>query len=96
MMPTEITPADVKAMLQRGDDFLLIDVRETFEHKVRNIPQAMLIPMNDVPRRLSEIDPARRIVVHCKAGGRSARVCDFLRQNGYKNVLNMSGGIDCW
>ncbi len=95
-MPTEISPADVKAMLQRGDDFLLLDVREVQEHQTRNIPQALLIPMNDVPRRLPEIDPSRQIVVHCKAGGRSARVCDFLRQNGYKNVLNMSGGIDCW
>jgi adenylyltransferase/sulfurtransferase len=82
--------------LQRGDDFLLLDVREVHEHQARSIPQAMLIPLGEIPRRLNEIDRSRQIVIHCKSGMRSAKACAFLRENGYPNVLNMRGGIDAW
>lgn len=95
-MPMEILPTEVKAKLQRGDDFLLIDVREVHEHQSRNIPQAKLIPLGEIPRRLHEIDRSREIVVHCKSGMRSAKACSFLRENGFPNVLNMRGGIDAW
>jgi adenylyltransferase/sulfurtransferase len=92
----EIDPVEVKARLDRGDDFQLIDVREVFEHQICNIPQAKLIPLGELPKRLSEIDPAREVVVHCKMGGRSAKAADFLRQNGFSKVLNMTGGILAW
>ena len=95
-MPMEILPTEVRAKLQRGDDFLLLDVREAHEYKARNIPQAMLIPLGEIPRRLHEIDRSKQIVIHCKSGVRSARACSFLRENGYPNVLNMRGGIDAW
>ena len=95
-MQTEITPQEVKAMLARGDDFQLIDVRELHEHQARSIAQARLIPLGELPRRLAEIDPARAVVVHCKSGMRSAKACALLREKGYKNVANMSGGIDAW
>jgi adenylyltransferase/sulfurtransferase len=95
-MPPAIFPSEVKAKLQQGDDFFLLDVREVHEHRARNIPQAALIPLREVPRRINEIPRSKPIVVHCKAGVRSARVCDFLRQNGYSDVLNMAGGIDAW
>lgn len=95
-MPMEILPTEVKAKLQRGDDFLLIDVREVHEHQARNIPQAKLIPLGEIPRRLHEIDRSREIVVHCKSGMRSAKACAFLRESGYANVRNMRGGIDAW
>jgi adenylyltransferase/sulfurtransferase len=92
----DIDPAEVKARLDRGDDFQLIDVREVFEHQICNIPQAKLIPFGELPKRLSEIDPAREVVVHCKMGGRSAKAADLLRANGYTKVLNMTGGILAW
>jgi adenylyltransferase/sulfurtransferase len=92
----DIDPVEVKARLDRGDDFQLIDVREVFEHQICNIPQAKLIPLGELPKRLSEIDPGREVVVHCKMGGRSAKAADFLRQNGYSKVLNMTGGILAW
>jgi sulfur-carrier protein adenylyltransferase/sulfurtransferase len=92
----DIGPVEVKARLDRGDDFQLIDVREVFEHQICNIPQAKLIPLGELPKRLSEIDPSREVVVHCKMGGRSAKAADLLRQSGFKNVLNMAGGILAW
>lgn len=92
----EILPTEVKAKLERGDDFQLIDVREIYEHQARSIPQATLIPLGEIPRRLGEIDRTRPVVIHCKSGMRSAKACAFLRENGFSQVLNMKGGIDAW
>jgi adenylyltransferase/sulfurtransferase len=92
----DISPIEVKARLDRGDDFQLIDVREVFEHQICSIPQAKLIPLGELPKRLNEIDPSRDVVVHCKMGGRSAKAADLLRANGYTKVLNMTGGILAW
>jgi sulfur-carrier protein adenylyltransferase/sulfurtransferase len=92
----DISPVEVKARLDRGDDFQLIDVREVFEHQICNIPQAKLIPLGELPKRLNEIDPSREVVVHCKMGGRSAKAADLLRAKGYTKVLNMTGGILAW
>ncbi len=92
----EIDPVEVKAKLDRGDDFTLVDVREPHEYQICNIPQAKLIPLGEVPKRLNELNPAGEIVVHCKSGMRSAKAADILRQAGFKNVLNMKGGILAW
>ena len=93
---SEITPVEVKAKLDRGDNFVLIDVREPHEYQICSIPTAKLIPLGDVPKRLSEIDPHAEIVVHCKGGVRSAKAQGILKEAGYQNVLNMTGGILAW
>ena len=92
----EIDPAEVKAKLDRGDHFLLIDVREPHEYQICNIPQAKLIPLGDLPKRIQELDSAVEIVAHCKSGVRSGKACDFLRQAGFRKVKNMKGGILAW
>jgi len=92
----EIDPIQVKARLDRGEDFQLIDVREPFEHKIASIAQAKLIPLGELPKRLDEVDREREIVVLCKMGGRSAKAAEFLCQSGFRNVLNMTGGILAW
>ena len=92
----EIDPVAVKARLDSGEDFQLIDVREPQEYQICNIPQARLIPLGELPKRLHELDWSRPIVVHCKTGGRSAKAADLLRQNGFTGVLNMTGGILAW
>ena len=92
----EIDPVAVKARLDSGEDFQLIDVREPQEYQICNIPQARLIPLGELPKRLHELDRSRPVVVHCKMGGRSAKAVDFLRQNGFTGVLNMTGGILAW
>jgi adenylyltransferase/sulfurtransferase len=74
----------------------LIDVREPWEWAISHIPGATLIPMAEVPSRLSEIDPNRSLVVHCAVGARSAKVVETLRQAGYTNALNLAGGIVEW
>src|SRR6202166_3342480 len=89
----EIEPAEVKAKADRGDSFVLLDVREPHEYQICNIPGAKLIPLGDLPKRVNELDSSVEIVAHCKMGGRSAKAVDFLRQAGFKKVKNMTGGI---
>jgi adenylyltransferase/sulfurtransferase len=92
----EIDVTEVKQKIDRGADFVLVDVREPHEYQIASIPQAKLIPLGELGRRLGELDPDDEIVVHCKSGGRSAKAVEFLRQQGFKDVSNMRGGILAW
>ncbi len=92
----DIEPTEVKAKIDRGDRFVLIDVRETHEYQICSIPQAKLIPLGDLPKRVNELNSADEIVAHCKSGVRSAKAVDFLKQAGFKKVRNMKGGILAW
>jgi len=92
----DIEPTEVKEKLDRGDRFVLIDVREPHEYQICNIPQAKLIPLGDLPKRVNELNSADEIVAHCKSGMRSSKAVDFLKQAGFKKVRNMKGGILAW
>ncbi len=91
----EMTPEELKRRLDAGDDLFVLDVREPHEYQICNLG-GHLVPLNDLPKRVSEIDPNREIVVHCKLGGRSAKAVDFLRQSGFSRVHNLTGGINAW
>jgi adenylyltransferase/sulfurtransferase len=91
-----IDPVEVKEKLDRGDQFILIDVREPHEYQIARIPGAKLIPLGELPKRLNELDKNTEIVAHCKMGGRSQQAVDLMKQNGFTNVRNMTGGITAW
>jgi adenylyltransferase/sulfurtransferase len=91
----EITPRELKARLDRGDDLFILDVREPHEYQICNLG-GHLIPLGDLPQRVSELDSSREIVAHCRSGKRSAEASEFLRQAGFKKVLNLKGGILAW
>src|ERR1700761_2957281 len=91
-----IDVVEVKQKLDRGDDFVLIDVREPHEYQIARIPGARLIPLGELPKHLNELDPDADIVAHCKTGGRSQKAVDLLKQNGFRHVRNMTGGITAW
>lgn len=91
----QITPTELKQRLDAGEEILVLDVREPFEYQIANIG-GTLIPLNEVPQRLGEIEREREIVVHCKSGGRSQRAAEFLAQAGYAKVSNLAGGITAW
>jgi adenylyltransferase/sulfurtransferase len=91
----QLSVKDLKRRIDAGEDLFILDVREPFEYRIANIG-GKLIPQNEVPQRLSEIDPSREIIVHCKAGGRSQRIAEFLKQSGYSSVVNVVGGILAW
>jgi sulfur-carrier protein adenylyltransferase/sulfurtransferase len=95
----QITVRELKTKLDKretnNDNFLLLDVREPYEYQIAQIG-GYLIPQNDVPNRLGELDKSREIVVHCKSGGRSQKIAELLKQNGYERVSNLAGGILAW
>jgi sulfur-carrier protein adenylyltransferase/sulfurtransferase len=91
-----ITAVDLKAKLDRGDKFRLIDVREPFEWDICRIPGATLIPLGQLPARLSELDSADEIVLQCKSGARSARALHLLQEAGFSKLWNLEGGIAAW
>ncbi len=91
----QMTVKELKTRLDAGDDLQLIDVREPYEFQIAQIG-GKLIPQNDVPQRLAEIDRDREVVVHCRSGARSQRIAEFLKQNGYTRVANLAGGILAW
>jgi len=92
----EIDVVELKAKIDRGDNFVLIDVREPHEYKICNIPGAKLIPLGEFPQHVGEFDPAADIVIHCRSGMRSAKACAVLRQAGFQHVRNVVGGILAW
>ena len=92
----EIEPREVKARLDRSEDFQFIDVREPHEYQICSIPGTKLIPLGDLPKRVHELDMTREIVAHCKSGVRSGKAIDFLKSAGFKNLRNMKGGILAW
>ena len=91
-----IDAIELKRKLDRGDNFVLIDVREPHEYQIARIPGARLIPLGELPKHLRELDPNGEYVMQCKSGARSQRAVDLLKQNGFKNVVNMTGGILAW
>lgn len=91
----QMTVQQLKQRMDAGEDLFILDVREPYEFQIANIG-GKLIPQNEVPQRLSEIDREREIIVHCRSGVRSQRVAEFLQQSGYGKVANLSGGILAW
>lgn len=91
-----IDPREVKEKLDRGDNFVLVDVREPHEYQIARIPGSRLIPLGDLPKNLGELDTEADIVAHCKSGARSQKAVDLMKQNGFKHVRNMTGGILAW
>lgn len=94
----EITPAELKERLDRGDPLVLVDVREPFEAKIADLPDhdQKRIPTGDFPQRYGELDPESEIVVYCRSGSRSAWAVAILRNQGYEHVLNLQGGVLGW
>lgn len=94
-LPDEVDVHTV-ASIKDQDDVYVIDVREQWEYDDGHIPGVTLIPMNEVPNRLDEIPTYKDVVVTCRSGNRSGQITDYLRQIGFDNVHNMSGGIVAW
>jgi len=93
----EMTATELKQRLDKGDDIQIIDVREDNEVAIARIPNSVHIPLGQVLNRMSEIDPNRETVVHCKMGGRSARAIEALKRSGFDGQLaNLKGGIIAW
>jgi sulfur-carrier protein adenylyltransferase/sulfurtransferase len=91
-----ITAAELAAMQQRGDDFLLVDVREPAEWDIVRIPGATLIPKGDLPSRLADLPQNKPIVAYCKSGVRSAEALALLKNAGFADAKHVQGGVTAW
>lgn len=97
-LPIEVSCAEVAGMLAAGGRFALVDCREPDEAEICRIDGAELMPMSTLGERVGELAGREgdRIVIHCHKGGRSFRVANWLRQQGFAQAQSMAGGIDAW
>lgn len=92
----EITPVELKAKMDAGETFMLVDVREPYEYEIAKIPGSVLIPLGDIERRAEELDEDTEIILQCRSGMRSAQALGFLQSKGFTNLANLKGGILAW
>jgi rhodanese-related sulfurtransferase len=93
-----ISASQLKAWLDdpARDKPVLLDVREPWEYERARIQGSRLVPMRELPARVSEIGEEKEVVAICHHGGRSMQVAMFLEKQGFKDVHNLAGGIDAW
>ncbi len=91
-----ITPGELKEKLDRGENMVLLDVREPWEFTLASIEGSKLVPMPEILDRLPELDPAAETVVICHQGARSAFVTQVLDRSGFAAVYNLEGGLDAY
>jgi rhodanese-related sulfurtransferase len=97
-VPIEISCQETAALRDAGSPVVLVDCREPDEAAVCSIAGSLLLPMSELPDRVGELagHEQDRIIVHCHKGGRSYRVANWLRQQGFASAQSMAGGIDQW
>lgn len=92
----EVTVQELQKLQQSGADFQLIDVREPHEFDICNL-NGELIPLADVPNNVDKISKAKKVVIHCRSGGRSGQAVQWLEKNhNFDNLYNLKGGILAW
>lgn len=94
----EITASDLHVRLEAGEALVLLDVRESFEREIADLPDhgQKRIPLAEVVGRFDELDPSAYTVVYCRSGSRSGSVVQFLATKGFERVFNLKGGILAW
>lgn len=96
LMPDyEILPSEAADLLRNGAA-KFVDVREPWEFAAAHIEGSRLMPMNEVPSRLNELDRSERLVIVCHLGVRSLQTAVWLRRQGFEQAQSLSGGIDAW
>jgi rhodanese-related sulfurtransferase len=91
----QISVEELKILQDSKKEYLLLDVRTPDEYDIAHI-NGQLIPLQELKDRFTEIDKNKNIIIHCHHGGRSQRAALFLKEQGYKSVKNLIGGIDAW
>jgi len=92
----EITPAEVKARLDRGEKLVIVDVREPWEHQVCRIEGAQLIPLGSLAASLQTLPDVDELICYCHHGMRSLDAAAWLRFQGIENAKSLAGGIERW
>lgn len=95
---SEITPLELKERLAKGEDIVLLDVRQPEEHAEKCIAHSLLIPLNELPERMDELEQykGREIILYCRSGNRSGQAMHFLEASGFTHLKNLKGGMLAW
>lgn len=97
MHPDEVTVQDLKEVLENSSlGIRVVDVREPDEYRIAHIEGVSLMPLSQLGQRFRELNPDQTYYIHCHSGGRSMRAVEFLRQQGFKNLKSVKGGITAW
>lgn len=91
-----ITPLELKARLDAGEELVMLDVREPGELEICAIPGSLHLPLGELTRRYEELEPQATIVCICHHGIRSASAAAFLSSREFGSVINLTGGVDRW
>jgi rhodanese-related sulfurtransferase len=94
----EITVHQLKVKIDKKESFLLLDVREMFEYYISKIDGSTVIPVDELPSRIDEIEEYKnqQVIVMCRTGSRSAQAQMKLQENGFQDVKNLKGGVNEW
>ena len=92
----QISTSELNGLLLRDEEFVLLDVRESWEFEFAKIAGAILMPLATLPNNINKFDTNSKIVCICHHGVRSYHAAQYIMQQGYKNILNLVGGIDAW
>jgi adenylyltransferase/sulfurtransferase len=96
MSDDSVSPAELSASLEKGDDVVLLDVREPWEAEIASLPGALLIPLASLESVVDKLDPAEDFVLYCHHGVRSEMALGILRRHGFEHSKHLEGGIDAW
>jgi molybdopterin/thiamine biosynthesis adenylyltransferase/rhodanese-related sulfurtransferase len=95
--PDEVTVQDMKKALDDAKlGIRVIDVREADEHEIAHVQGVPLVPLSTLPQKFTDLDPNVQYYIHCKSGVRSLKALRFLREQGFKYVKSVKGGIAAW
>ena len=95
-MIKRLSPIQVKNILESEAQIKLIDVRENWEFEIARLENAQLIPLGQFVDFSRQLNPEDKIVIYCHHGARSFNACNYLSENGFKEVINLEGGINAW
>ena len=96
MVRLEIERRDAKKQIDDHGNILLLDVRQPYEFDIVHLPDAKLIPLDELSERYQELDPEEEMFVYCRVGGRSLKATRFLKEKGFAKIKNIRGGIHAW
>jgi rhodanese-related sulfurtransferase len=97
-MAREISVDDLSRRLERGEEPLLVDVRQPWEHELAHLPGSLLLPLGELPSRAAEVQPGpgQLVVCYCHHGVRSLHAAEVLSSAGVPGVVSLAGGIEAW
>jgi molybdopterin/thiamine biosynthesis adenylyltransferase/rhodanese-related sulfurtransferase len=95
-MTDSVSPTELAASIDRGDELVLLDVREPWEAEIASLPGALLVPLGSLESVVDKLDTAEDFVVYCHHGVRSESALQFLRGRGFEHAKHLAGGIDAW